>query len=273
MFAAIRRKSNKLITERLSRSLAWRQVRNPVVSVTFDDFPKSALTVGGNILIENGCAGTYYAAMGLMGATTAIGAMFERADLDDLLSQGHEVGCHTLDHVSCLSVPSADFIRGCAANREKASALLTGQELQNFSFPFGDVTLAAKRLLRSAYATCRSIEPGINLDPVDLSFLRANRMYSVLPSEPLERLILANARCDGWLVLYTHDVSANPSPYGCTPKYLEHILRCALDSGAEVLTVREAASRFRLASSGEPNISSPRLAVNASTDNRTSLNR
>ncbi len=193
-----------------------------------------------------------------MGTTTALGPMFDRADLDDLSSQGHELACHTLDHVSCFSVPTADFVLACAENRDNAAVMLAGQKLHNFSFPFGDVNLAAKRLLRSAYVTCRSIEPGMNRDPVDLAFVRANRMYSGLPLEPLERLICANAECDGWLVFYTHDIGANPSPYGCTPDYFEHVLRCALNSGAEVLTVYEVTNRFRMASTGEPTIDNPR---------------
>jgi len=244
MLTKVKRRVNKIIAERFARNLACRNVPGPLISFTFDDFPKSALTLGGKILTENGCMGTYYTALGLMGTATAVGASFDRVDLDDLLSQGHELACHTLDHVSCLSVSSTDFLRGCAENRERAALMLAGQELRNFSFPFGDVNLASKRLLRSEYATCRSIEPGLNLDPLDLGFLRANRLYSELPLAPLEQLISDNARCNGWLVLYTHDIAANPSPYGCTPEYFDHVLRCALKSGAEVVTVQEGANRF-----------------------------
>ncbi|MGZ6012840.1 MAG: hypothetical protein ACXWK0_13450, partial [Caulobacteraceae bacterium] len=39
----------------------------PVVSFTFDDFPRSALTEGGGVLRERGWAGTYYAAGGFCG--------------------------------------------------------------------------------------------------------------------------------------------------------------------------------------------------------------
>jgi peptidoglycan/xylan/chitin deacetylase (PgdA/CDA1 family) len=174
--------------------------------------------------------------------------MFTRGDLDDLLTADHELACHTLDHTSCLSVRTGEFIDGCADNRLKAATMLSGYQLRNFSFPHGHVTLAAKHSLQSAYDTCRSVEWGINSDPVDLGFLRANPMYSRLAIGRLQQLIHANCRAKGWLVLYTHDVATKPSPYGCTPEYFEEVLRCALESGADVLTIREATSRYDLSS-------------------------
>jgi peptidoglycan/xylan/chitin deacetylase (PgdA/CDA1 family) len=220
-----------------------------MISFTFDDFPRSALTVGGKMLTGHGWRGTYYGAMGLMGRPTSAGPMFTRGDLDDLLTAGHELGCHTLDHTSCLSVSTGKFVDGCANNRLKAATMLSGYQLRNLSFPHGHVTLAAKHLLRSAYDTCRSIEWGINSDPVDLGFLRANPIYSRFAIGTLKQLIQANKLAKGWLVLYTHDVGINPSPYGCTPEYFEEVLRCALESESEVLTIGEAARRYDLCTS------------------------
>ena len=45
--------------------------RGPIISFTFDDFPRSALYTGGAILERFGLNGTYYAAFGLMGRTIA----------------------------------------------------------------------------------------------------------------------------------------------------------------------------------------------------------
>lgn len=196
------------------------------------------------MLVDYGWRGTYYASMGLMETTAGSEPMFTRADLDDLLTNGHELACHTFHHTSCFSVGTGEFVDTCAENRRQAAAMLSGYELQNFSFPNGHATLAAKYRLRSAYDTCRSNEWGINSDPADLGFLRANPVYSRYPIETLKELIHANSRANGWLVLYTHDVATNPSRYGCTPDYFEEVLRCALESGADVATVREAASRY-----------------------------
>lgn len=238
---------HQLMAERFAHKRAWRASPGPMISFTFDDFPRSALTVGGKMLMAHGWRGTYYGSMGLIGKATSAGPMFTRADLDDLLTAGHELACHTFDHTSCVAVGTAEFVDGCTDNRRQAATMLSGYQLRNLSFPRGHITLAAKHLLRSDYDTCRSIESGINVDPVDLCFLRANPIYLRLEIETLKQLIYANSRANGWLVLYTHDVAKNPSPFGCTPQYFEEVLRCALESGAEVLTIREAACRYRAA--------------------------
>jgi peptidoglycan/xylan/chitin deacetylase (PgdA/CDA1 family) len=234
----------RILAGHLARRLASRDAPSPMISFTFDDFPRSALHAGGKQLTEHGLKGTYYASLGLMGQTTELGPMFTRDDLVELLATGHELACHTLGHTSCLAADTAGFLDSCRENRRQAGVLLQGYQLRNMSFPYGHVGLMTKRALRSAYETCRSTEPGINLDPVDLSFLRANPMYSRNEVTTLKRLMDANCRANGWLVLYTHDVAERPSPYGCTPQLLEQVLRHAAESGAEVLPICQAVSRF-----------------------------
>ena len=45
-----------------------------------------------------------------------------------------------------------------------------------------------------------------------------------------------------WLVFYTHDVSARPSLYGCTPATLERVVQCVAAAGIRILTVGDAAA-------------------------------
>ena len=237
---------NRFMARHFSRRRAERSSPSPLISFTFDDFPRTALTAGGKLLLDYGWRGTYYAAIGLMDKVVNDELMFTRADLGDLLTAGHELGCHTFDHSPCSSVSAGKFVQSCADNRRNAVALLSGYELQNFSFPHGQVTMAAKYRLRSIYDTCRSIEWGVNSDPADLGFLRANPIYSRYSISTVKQLIQENIAVNGWLIFYTHDVASNPSRVGCTPEYLEEVLRCALESGADVLTIREAACRYQL---------------------------
>ncbi len=122
--------------------------------------------------------------------------------------------------------------------------ILDEYRLRNFSFPLGAVTLSTKAAASSAYDTCRTIEPGINRDPVDLGFLRANRVYSHAGMGPVKELISHITEDNGWLILYTHDVERGHSVYGCTPEDFDEVVRCAVASGAELLPVAEAAKRF-----------------------------
>lgn len=202
-------------------------------------------------MAEYGVCATYYASMGLMGGQTAVGQIFRRDDLDVLIAAGHELGCHTLKHTrSCDTTPSG-LMTSCLENRMQMAQQLGGYEPRSFSFPEGVVTLGGKVVLSSAYESCRSIESGLNCDPVDLAFLRANQVYSRWGIEKLKKAILLNREHNSWIILYTHDVGHKPSEYGCTPGEFRDLVLFAVESGSDVLPIREAAKRFRLAT-GSP---------------------
>jgi peptidoglycan/xylan/chitin deacetylase (PgdA/CDA1 family) len=244
--------ARKRIAQRFSRKLAEQVSPSPIVSFTFDDFPRSALAVAGAMLADNGLRGTYYAAMGLLGHRTSMGEIFNAADLRVLVEAGHELSCHTFDHLYCLRSTGSEVQWACDRNRRAVAEILGGYRLRNFSYPSGCVTWSAKSSLTSIYDSCRTVEWGINANPVDLGFLRAAPVYSGCPIGKLQRLIAENAEQAGWLILYTHDVSPQPSIVGCTPAYFRDILSSAIASGASVVTVAEAVSRFRLRKDGVP---------------------
>ena len=82
----------------------------PLISFSFDDFPRTALTVGGTILQEAGVRGTYYAAPGLMNTLNDLGSQFRREDLLDLLAAGHELASHTYSHASARTTGLANYV-------------------------------------------------------------------------------------------------------------------------------------------------------------------
>jgi len=237
--------SHKRIAQMLSRKLV-RQVPNlPIISFTFDDFPRSALKVAGAMLAERGLRGTYYASLGLMGKHSDQGEMYSAEDLRSLVEDGHELACHTFSHIYCPRVAVNELQEECCRNRRAVAAVLGAYRLRNFSFPSGAITWSAKSALASIYDSCRTVEWGINRNPVDLGFLRANPLYSELPASYAQQLIAENIKCGGWLIFYTHDVSLRPSAVGCTPNYFGAILSSALTSGASILTIEEGVSKLQ----------------------------
>ena len=42
------------------------------------------------------------------------------------------------------------------------------------------------------------------------------------------------------MIFYTHDISENPSPFGCKPSQFERVVRSAVQAGAKILTVGSA---------------------------------
>jgi peptidoglycan/xylan/chitin deacetylase (PgdA/CDA1 family) len=227
----------------------------PIVSFTFDDFPRSALTVGGEILRSHGVRGTYYAAPGMMDISNHLGNQFRASDLDKLLRDGHELASHTFSHVSCRSVSAERFRRDVEQGR-RAIEQITGQsDSGNFAFPFGQITLKAKRVVGQDVASSRGIMGGFNGPVVDLNMLRANSLYGGQSNRAnVRELIVENERRQSWLIFYTHDVSPTPSPFGCTPELLEFAVSFASQSCARVSTIAEVLSevapRVRVQSHG-----------------------
>jgi len=209
-----------------------------MVSFAFDDFPRTAYTIGGSILRHFGVNGTYYVSAGLMNTCNHLGEQFRAEDLHSLLADGHELASHTFSHISPRAVSLAafqnDVRKGEQAIRETTGLVPSG----NFAYPFGEVTLGAKRALSKEMASCRGIYAGVNGPNLDLGLLRANGLYGgVDQSASVEALINKNEMLKGWLIFYTHDVRNNPSPFGCTPELFERALSRAIRGGSQVLTV------------------------------------
>jgi peptidoglycan/xylan/chitin deacetylase (PgdA/CDA1 family) len=218
--------------------------RGPIVSFSFDDFPRTAYAIGGRILKTFGARGTYYAAVGLMGTRNELGEQFCKDDLLALIDDGHELGSHTFSHVSCRSTSGNAFAKEVEEG-QRAIEELTGTNPDNFAFPFGDVTLSAKRTISAKRASCRGIWQGLNGPDIDLNLLRANSLYGDSSQcDQIRRLIKENERQKGWIIFYTHDVRPNPSRFGCTPALLEYAVSLASEGGARILTVGEAVSEL-----------------------------
>jgi peptidoglycan/xylan/chitin deacetylase (PgdA/CDA1 family) len=213
---------------------------HPLISFSFDDFPRTALTVGGSILQDAGIRGTYYAAPGLINTLNELGPQFRREDLLDLLAAGHELASHTYSHISARTTRLANYVHEVERGYQTLTGTLGLNASRQFAYPYGEITLRVKRTVGPKMQSCRGICPGLNGPGVDLNLLRANRLYGDTDQfAPAKELIDENSRKKAWLIFYTHDVRTNPSPYGCTPALLEQVVRTAVESGARIATVAE----------------------------------
>ena len=212
--------------------------QGPIVTFTFDDFPRSALTVGGAILERFGARATYYVSMGLMGTCNNLGEQFQRADLNILIQCGHEVGSHTFGHLSARKTQVSAFLRDVEDCEEAIRQNIRVGQPSNFAYPYGEVTLNAKKLVGPRMKSCRGTFGGFNGPDVDLNLLRANRLYGDIDrAEAAKQLICGNEQRRSWLIFYSHDVANRPSPFGCTPALLEEVVSFAAGRGARMMTV------------------------------------
>ena len=216
-----------------------------ILSLSFDDFPASAWTEAGPILAEHGIKATYYVAGGLCGGENIGKAQFEIEHLQAAHEAGHEVGCHTFDHVSALRLSPADLTGQLARNAEWLAERLDGHVITTFAWPFGDVALGAKAVIDERFLLGRGVRDGVNAGRADRANLQAIGLESRrLPHYDLEALVARAAEAPGWLIAYGHDVESDPTPYGCTPEDLDRLIRLAKAAGLEILPVGEAWERL-----------------------------
>jgi peptidoglycan/xylan/chitin deacetylase (PgdA/CDA1 family) len=213
----------------------------PIISFTFDDFPRSALLTGGAILEQFGIKGTYYASFGLMGKTAPTGPIFEAADLHALLERGHELGCHTFDHCHSWNTDPQVFASSIVQNKAALQQLVPRGFFRTFSYPISPPRPHIKQVAADHFVCARGGGQTFNVGITDLNYLRAYFLEKTRDNrDAIRKLIDANRVACGWLILATHDVSKTPTSFGCTPDVFEEIVGCAVSSGARILPVVEA---------------------------------
>ncbi len=212
--------------------------QRPLISFSFDDFPESALHNGGAILRHFGLNGTYYASLGLIGNDSESGRIFGRTDLKLICEQGHELGCHTFSHCHSGNTATRIFEEAIIENSNALHTLLPGTEFRTFSYPISCPRPLTKLRASKHFMCCRAGGQTYNVGSTDLNNLAAFFLEKSRDAiRPVKDLIDQNQQARGWLIFATHDVSDNPSPYGCTPTFFEEVVRYAVDSGACILPV------------------------------------
>ncbi len=215
--------------------------KEPLVSFTFDDFPASALHVGGAILARAGAAGTYYVSLGLAGQDTPSGRMFEMRDVAAVVEQGHELGCHTFSHCHAWETATRSFVDSVTENRAALHRLLSGVEFQSLSYPISPPRPLTKARMAQRFQCCRGGGQKVNVGRVDLNQLAAYFLEKSRDNiQKIKEIIDFNRTVKGWLILATHDISENPSPYGCTPGCFQEVVEYTARSGARILPVIKA---------------------------------
>jgi len=219
----------------------------PILSITFDDVPVSALTNGAPILEAHGARGTFYAAGGLAGRSDDEGTLMSADGYAALAARGHEVGCHTFLHPSVRTLSARRLAEDLERNARYLAGIPGGVVARNFAFPYAVAAPQARRVLARRFRSCRGGHPGINRRTVDRCYLRAVEIRQETSIEALTAWIDDLVGDPGWLILFTHDVRPDPPVFGCTPETLERVIGLAQERGCAVLTVDAALEELGLA--------------------------
>jgi peptidoglycan/xylan/chitin deacetylase (PgdA/CDA1 family) len=235
----------------LRRLVRWHERRpapgrvlHPMVSFTFDDGHLSAVRSGAAQLAPWGFKGTYF----VCGTLLEGGGPFAKwEDIARLQAEGHEIACHTFSHLDCGRVCASEAEMDADRNRD--AFVSHGLAAPNtFAYPFGSLSFATKAALASRFALLRGVHPGLVTHGTDLNQAPAVSIDGDQGDAAACVWLTRAAARPAWLILFTHDVSEAPSPWGCSPSTLFRLVKQARDTGMEVVTVSEGARRLRACS-------------------------
>lgn len=219
--------------------------RKPIVTFTFDDFPVSAANIGADLLEAAGAKGTFYVATSVMDQTNAMGKLCSKEDLLSLQARGHEIGAHTHTHLDCARADTTTALADIETNIESLKALGVTSEITQFAYPYGETSTQLKSALSDRFQTARGVLSGVNKQGSDLMQLRSYELDSN-PHNDQRALDAINAAADtpAWVIIFTHDVRDDHSPFGTSPSTLQRLIKAAQGINADILTMGQAYAKI-----------------------------
>lgn len=234
------------VRRRLTQHYAARpttfEFSQPMLSITFDDFPASAADAGARVLERHGARGTYYTASGMAGVEGPCGVGYTPPDIARLVASGHEIGCHTSTHADCARRDIFATLDDLARNRD-ALMQMGAPAPRTLAYPYGETTNGVKDNLPPRLSSARGILPGINVGAGDLAQLRAYPLFGDGWLSRCTSALKTAAKRNGWMIGFTHDVSDTPSNWGTRADDLDALLTEAHELGVVVVPVSAALSR------------------------------
>jgi peptidoglycan/xylan/chitin deacetylase (PgdA/CDA1 family) len=226
---------------RMTKVRAARVTGRPVASITFDDFPKSAWQIGGQILARFQARGTYYTSGTFCGRAVGGTQYYNESDLSALTAAGHEIACHGFGHQPTPTLSDLALAEDMKRNAGFLAPFLSGAPVESYAYPYGASSVRTKRFYAPHFSNLRGVHSGINRGEVDLAQLNAVSLEMRSFSSENLAAVIADARANsGWIAFYTHGVSDNPTEYDTTPAVLIEALERVRAAGIEILPMREA---------------------------------
>ncbi len=243
--SGLKGKLNRLVARVLARRPLESVINVPLVSFSFDDFPKSARENGAPLIEHHGWRATFYTALGFTGQCNHLGPLMDEADIRALHLRGHEIACHSFSHDDASQAGANAFADDCERNRAGLMDLGIYRPDSSFAFPYGETSPAVKRALADRYGAMRGVRPGINRKGDDLNLLKAVPLDGGKAGLACALAAVREVQTrPGWLIFYGHDVRETPSQWGCTPEFLKTVCDAVAEAGIAVLPVGEALSHL-----------------------------
>ncbi len=187
-------------------------------------------------------------AVGFVGAFVAVG-------LTSAQTLSWDFQCHTHTHPHLGRLP-ADEIR---AELEAVNAAFTAHGYatpKHHAYPYGDDAGEAQAVVAEYRLSGRMVWGFMSTYPItDWYQLKAAQLKRTTSWNRIKGWINDCVTDNALLIIFTHDVKANPTNYGCTPEKLHQTLDYALEKEnaglLEVVTIAKAYDYWSTATEGK----------------------
>jgi peptidoglycan/xylan/chitin deacetylase (PgdA/CDA1 family) len=240
-------KYQSTVSYRFSRRVVTIKTTTPLISFSFDDAPRTAFSNGGNILKKHGARATFFVSLGLLESESPSGTIAFQEDLHRAVEEGHELGCHTFDHIDPWETTPEVFEQSILKNRQTLAKIIPDTAFTTFAYPLCGPRPATKHRVGKLFNCCRGGGQTFNSGETDFNLLKAFFLdiRTGANIDTVKRLIDQNSECRGWLIFATHDVTDNPSPYGCTQKFFGKVVEYAARSDTLLLPIGKACEKLQ----------------------------
>jgi peptidoglycan/xylan/chitin deacetylase (PgdA/CDA1 family) len=216
----------------LSGAATASATRPLIVSLTFDDgFADQMIAL--QLLKNHGMVGTFYINSTFIGAP----GYMTRADLETLRASGHEIGGHSFNHSSLISLSADEANRQICTDRN--TLLSWGYAVTSFAYPFSDFNPSVKSTVQTCgYNTARAVG-GLwsphsctqcpAAEPIPSADLFATRTPDGIEEtwtlQDLKNTVTRAEMNGGWLAFVFHNVCDACSPQSIRASVLDQFLR------------------------------------------------
>ena len=209
------------------------ELKNGALIFTFDDGMITDYQVVKPILEEKGLSAVTYVAPGFVNTP----GFMNWDQIKSLHESGWDIECHSYSHANLKEKTEAD-IKAEMENVNEAFAEQGLEAPKHHALPFGEYDETALEMVLSYRETVRTADSQRNEYPPNHRVLHAIDM-STHSTEVLEEHIDRAIKENSLLILFTHDVEAEPFDYGITTDKFKAVLDHALKQGIDITTLSE----------------------------------
>ena len=209
-----------------------------LVGMTFDDGWLSQYQNVVPKLNSSGLKATFFITSKQM-ADDGFPGYMSRAQVREVLSQGHEIGAHTRTHPYLSQLSAADQQTQIEGSKADLTSYGFGH-ITDFAYPFGDYNSTTVSLVKSdGFVSARTTNGGFTNPTSDDFLLPRQGVDSGTTLAQVESWIdraLANKE---WLILVFHRVDESGSTYSTTPAIFNAIIDYLVSKNAKVVTIEQ----------------------------------